>query len=299
MIVVFNIVNPDPNMRLLVANRGEIARRIFRSAHAWGVETIAVYADPDADAPFVREASSAEHVGPASLAESYLSIDAILAAAERARATHVHPGYGFLAERPDFARRVIDCRADLGGSHPDAIDAMGSKINARAIANSADVAVIPGFNDSQDDEELARAADRIGYPCSSRRLRAAVAKASGSPPNRTSFARALGAARDEAMRSFGDDAMIVERYVMNPRHIEVQVAGDRHGNTIDLGTRECSVQRRYQKLFEEAPAPNLSPERPRRFGRPRSAWPRRSATTRSVRSSSSSMRQPRSTSSSR
>lgn len=249
--------NPDPDMRLLVANRGEIARRVIRAASEWGVPTVAIYADPDAEAPFVREATTAERIGPASLAESYLSIGNILGAAVRSGATHIHPGYGFMAERADFAQAVIDAGLTWVGPSPDAIAAMGSKINARSLAVEADVPVIPGYNESQDADNLARAAESIGYPVLIKASAGGGGKGIRIAATEAHFADALSDARQEAERSFGDGAVIVERYVTRPRHIEVQIAGDRHGTVLDFGTRECSVQRRYQKVLEEAPAPNL------------------------------------------
>jgi len=250
---------PDPSMRVLVANRGEIARRVIRTLNEWGVESVAVYADPDATAPHVAEATMAERIGPAALAESYLSVEAILAAAARSKATHVHPGYGFLSERTDFARAVVDSGLVWIGPSPDAVASMGSKIEARKVAGDSLVPIVPGFNESQDAEALRAAADEIGYPILVKASAGGGGKGIRIATAAEHFDHALDEARSEAMRSFGDDDVIVERYITRPRHIEVQIAADKHGNIIDLGTRECSVQRRYQKLIEEAPAPNLDP----------------------------------------
>ncbi|NNF69452.1 MAG: ATP-grasp domain-containing protein, partial [Acidimicrobiia bacterium] len=246
-------------MKVLIANRGEIARRIIRSCQDWGVPTVAVYADPDADAPFVADADEAVWIGPAELAKSYLAVEAILGAAATSGATHIHPGYGFLSERADFAQAVIDAGLGWIGPRPNAIESMGSKIEARSIAEAAGVPVIPGYNESQEDDDLREAATNIGYP-----ILVKASAGGGGKGIRIAFApedfdQALNEARTESMRSFGDDAVIVERFITQPRHVEVQVAGDRAGNAIDLGTRECSVQRRYQKVLEEAPAPNLLP----------------------------------------
>ena len=197
-------------MRILIANRGEIARRVIRTAKRLGHETVAVYADPDAAAPFVADADHAVRIGPASLPESYLSIKRLLAACADTGADAVHPGYGFLSENADFAQAVLDAGLVWIGPKPNAIVTMGAKIEARRLAAEARVPIIPGFSDSQEPDDLAAAAERIG-----------------------------------------------ERYITRPRHVEVQVVGDKHGTVIELGTRECSVQRRYQKLVEEAPAPNL------------------------------------------
>jgi acetyl/propionyl-CoA carboxylase alpha subunit len=244
-------------MRVLIANRGEIARRIIRTTDAWGVESIAVYADPDDQAPHVREATSSERIGPAALEASYLSIDAILAAARRAAATHVHPGYGFLSEQTGFARAVVDAGLIWVGPSPEAVASMGSKIEARRVAERTGVPVIPGFNDSQDAGDLRRAAEQIGFPVLVKASAGGGGKGIRIANSVDEFDTALSDARTEARRAFGDDDVIVERYITRPRHIEVQIAGDHHGVVIDLGTRECSVQRRYQKVIEEAPAPNL------------------------------------------
>lgn len=248
---------PDPNMGVLVANRGEIARRVIRTCSDWGVESVAIFADPDANAPHVAEATSSERVGPAALDESYLSIDAVVDAAKRSKATHVHPGYGFLSERTEFAQAVADAGLTWVGPTPASVASMGSKIEARTVAADAGVPVIPGFNESQDADRLAAAAADIGYPVLVKASAGGGGKGIRIAHSPESFAAALDEAKTEAMRSFGNDDVIVERYITRPRHIEVQVAGDKHGNAIELGTRECSVQRRYQKVLEEAPAANL------------------------------------------
>ncbi len=244
-------------MRILIANRGEIARRIIRTAHRLGHETVAVFAEPDRDAPFVSEASNAIAIGPADLGRSYLSIERILDAAARSGSSAVHPGYGFLSENATFARSVTAAGLIWIGPHADAVQRMGSKIEGRRLAVAAGVPIIPGFDDSQDPADLAAAAERIGFPVLVKAAAGGGGKGIRIVHDAASFAGALSEAMSEAARSFGDSAMIVERYVQRPRHVEVQVVGDRHGNVIHLGTRECSVQRRYQKLLEEAPAPNL------------------------------------------
>ncbi len=244
-------------LRILVANRGEIARRIIRTAHRLGHETVAAWADPDADAPFVAEATVSTRLGPAELDRSYLSVDALLDAADRAGATALHPGYGFLSERADLARAVVEAGLTWIGPHADAIDRMGSKIEARRLAGQAGVPVIPGYDRSQDSADLADAAAEIGYPVLVKAAAGGGGRGIRVVHDRTGFADALAEARSEAERTFGDGAMIVERFVTRPRHVEVQVVGDQHGTVLHLGTRECSVQRRYQKVLEEAPAPNL------------------------------------------
>ena len=247
-------------MKLLVANRGEIARRVIRTARSLGAQTVAVFADPDAKAPFVSDADQAVHIGPASLAESYLSIERIVQAGVSAGATHVHPGYGFLAENTAFAAAVVEAGMVWAGPRPEAIAAMGSKIEARSLAAAAEVPTIPGYNESQDPADLAAAADRIGYPILVKASAGGGGKGIRIAHSPDEFSEALDAARTEAQRAFGDGDVIVERFVERPRHVEVQVVGDKHGNVIDAGTRECSVQRRYQKVWEEAPAPNLPAE---------------------------------------
>ncbi len=245
-------------MRILIANRGEIARRVIRTAHRLGHQTVAVYADPDASAPFVAEATMSARLGPAALDESYLSVPRLLDAARTTGADAVHPGYGFLSENADFARAVSDAGLTWIGPRPDVIELMGSKIAARRQASAAGVPIIAGFDRSQNDDDLASAADDIGYPVLIKAAAGGGGKGIRIALDPSEFGAALAEARAESARSFGDDAVIVERYITRPRHVEVQVIGDRHGNAIDLGTRECSVQRRYQKVLEEAPAPNLA-----------------------------------------
>lgn len=247
-------------MRILIANRGEIARRIIRTAHRLGHRTVAVYAEPDRHMPFVTEAGAAVGFGAGDLSDTYLSIDKILAAAVETHADAIHPGYGFLSENAEFARAVIDAGLTWIGPHPEAITAMGSKIEARRIAVEAGVPVIPGFDSNQDPDALRDDADRIGYPVLVKASAGGGGKGIRIVNDASGFDDALAAAKEESRRSFGDDRMIVERYITRPRHVEVQVIGDSHGNVTHLGTRECSVQRRYQKLLEEAPAPNLADE---------------------------------------
>ncbi len=244
-------------MKILIANRGEIARRVIRTARRLGHRTVAVFAEPDVVSPFVTDADEAIAIGPAALADSYLSIDRILAAAAESGADAIHPGYGFLSENADFARAVIAAGLVWIGPNPDVIDSMGSKIEARRIAAGAGVEIIPGFDDSQDRADLSGAADWIGYPILVKAAAGGGGKGIRIANTAADFDHALDEAVAEAERSFGDGRVIVERFITRPRHVEVQVVGDRHGNVIDLGTRECSVQRRYQKVLEEAPAPNL------------------------------------------
>jgi len=242
-------------VKLLVANRGEIASRVFATARRLGWRTVAVYAEPDRDVPFVREADEAHCIGPASLERSYLDAGAVVAAAQATGADAIHPGYGFLSENADFARAVVEAGLTWVGPHPDAIAQMGSKIEARAIAESAGVPTIPGFSDT----DISAAREQVRFPVLVKASAGGGGKGIRIVRSAEEFDAALAEARTEALRSFGDDRVLVERYIERPRHVEVQVVGDRHGTVIHLGTRDCSSQRRYQKLLEEAPAPNLGP----------------------------------------
>jgi len=243
---------------LLIANRGEIARRIMRTAHAMGIRTIAVYSDVDADMPFVREADEAVCIGPAPARESYLDQAKILAAARQAGAEAIHPGYGFLSENADFAEAVIAAGLIWVGAPPASIRAMGLKDAAKALMTKAGVPVTPGYlGEDQSSETLRNEAGKIGYPV----LIKAVAGGGGKGMRRVDraadFADALASCRREAAAAFGDDRVLIEKYVLNPRHIEVQIFGDTHGNVVHLFERDCSLQRRHQKVIEEAPAPGM------------------------------------------
>ncbi|MBI1187994.1 MAG: biotin/lipoyl-binding protein [Alphaproteobacteria bacterium] len=246
---------------VLVANRAEIACRIFRTARAMGMTTVAVYSDADAKAKHVREADRAVHIGPAPASESYLRGDKIIAAAQEAGAEAIHPGYGFLSENPDFAQAVIDAGLIWIGPTPAAIRAMGLKDEAKRIAEEAGVPVVPGYRgDAQDAKTLAKAAKDVGFPV----LIKAIAGGGGRGIREVNaageFAAALESARREASAAFGDDRVIVEKLIQRPRHIEVQVFGDKHGNLVHLYERDCSLQRRRQKVIEEAPAPGMTDE---------------------------------------
>ena len=244
--------------RLLIANRGEIARRIIRTARRMGVETVAVYSDADAKAPFVAEADHAVRLGPAPARESYLDADKVLAAARASGADSVHPGYGFLSENADFAEAVISAGLIWVGPPPSAIRAMGLKDAAKARMQAAGVPVTPGYQgEDQSEARLQSEADSLGYPV----LIKAVAGGGGKGMRRVDaagdFSAALAACRREAAASFGDDRVLIETYVTRPRHIEVQVFADTHGNAVHLFERDCSLQRRHQKVIEEAPAPGM------------------------------------------
>src|SRR5690349_14103143 len=243
---------------VLVANRGEIARRVFRTARRMGIATVAVYSEADAGAAHVAEADRAVAIGPAPARESYLVGERIIAAAKSAGAEAIHPGYGFLSENAAFAEAVSAAGLVWIGPPPAAIRAMGLKDAAKALMQKAGVPVTPGYlGEDQADAVLAKAAARIGYPV----LIKAVAGGGGKGMRRVDkagdFDAALGAARREAKAAFGDDRVLLETYVTRPRHIEVQVFGDADGNVVHLYERDCSLQRRHQKVIEEAPAPGM------------------------------------------
>ncbi len=241
---------------VLVANRGEIALRIIRACRKAGLRSVAVYSDADRDAMHVREADVATRIGPASATESYLSIPAILAAAERTGADAVHPGYGFLSERSAFARAVTDAGLVFIGPSADVMDAMGRKDKARDIAVAAGVPVVPAADSSAED--LDAIVDQVGLPLLVKAAAGGGGKGMRIVRDPADLAAALAAARREAASAFGDDTMLFERYVEHGRHIEVQVLADEHGNVVHLHERDCSVQRRHQKVLEEAPASEIS-----------------------------------------
>ena len=251
---------PNPIRSLLVANRGEIAVRVIRTARALGLRTVAVYSDADAGAPHVRAADEAVRIGPASAAESYLSIAAILAAARATGADAIHPGYGFLSENAGFVRACDAAGITFVGPSADAVAAMGSKIAAKRIAAEHGVPTVPGYHgDDQSPETLAREAERIGYPVLIKASAGGGGRGMRAVHKAEDFASALSAAQAEATSAFGDGSVLLERFIGRPRHLEVQVVGDAHGNIVHLFERDCSVQRNNQKVIEEAPAPNLTP----------------------------------------
>jgi len=243
---------------LLIANRGEIACRIIRTAREMGLRTIAVYSEADAQALHVRMADEAILIGPAPARESYLDAARILSAARDSGAEAIHPGYGFLSENAEFAESVIAAGLVWVGPNPDSIRAMGLKDAAKARMIAAGVPVTPGYlGEDQSPDRLAAEADAVGYPV----LIKAVAGGGGKGMRRVddpaAFAEALASCRREAVSSFGDDRVLIEKYILSPRHIEVQVFGDRHGHVVHLFERDCSLQRRHQKVIEEAPAPGM------------------------------------------
>ncbi|MDI3404325.1 acetyl-CoA carboxylase biotin carboxylase subunit [Streptomyces cavernicola] len=240
---------------VLVANRGEIAVRVIRTLRELGVRSVAVFSDADADARHVREADTAVRIGPPAAAESYLSVERLLEAALRTGAQAVHPGYGFLAENASFARACAEAGLTFIGPPADAISLMGDKIRAKETVRTAGVPVVPGSSGSGlSDAELAAAAREIGMPVLLKPSAGGGGKGMRLTRLESALLEEIAAARREARASFGDDTLLVERWVDRPRHIEIQVLADRHGNVIHLGERECSLQRRHQKIIEEAPS---------------------------------------------
>ena len=243
--------------RILVANRGEIARRVFRTARALGIETVAVYSEPDAQAPFVREADLAIPLRGATSAETYLDVAQILDAVRRSGADAVHPGYGFLSENAEFAEAVAATGATWIGPTPASIRAMALKVEAKRLAAFAGVPLVPGA-ELGDDVDAAAAADEVGYPLLVKASAGGGGKGMRIVSRAEDLTEALESARREALASFGDATVFLERYLPESRHVEVQVFGDTHGSVVHLGERECSIQRRHQKIVEESPSPGLA-----------------------------------------
>ncbi|MFV8833544.1 acetyl/propionyl/methylcrotonyl-CoA carboxylase subunit alpha [Aquisalimonas sp.] len=252
---------------VLIANRGEIACRIARTCRAMGVRTVAVYSEADADAMHVHACDEAWPVGPAPAKESYLNVDRILEVARRSGADGIHPGYGFLSENAEFAEACTRAGIRFIGPPASAIRAMGSKSAAKTIMADAGVPLVPGYHgDDQTPEHLAKVADEIGYPVLIKASAGGGGKGMRRVDDPADFAEALTSARREAAAGFGDDTVLLEKYLLQPRHVEVQVFADDHGNVVHLFERDCSVQRRHQKVIEEAPAPGLSDEKRRAMG---------------------------------
>ncbi len=246
---------------LLVANRGEIARRIIATANQMGIRTIAVYSEADADLPFVREADEAVLLGPAPPAQSYLDVDAVLAAAEQTGAQAIHPGYGFLSENADFAESVVKAGLIWVGPSPEAMRSMGDKIAARNRMAAAGVPVAPGTPDPVPDAQAAlAAASEIGYPVMVKAAAGGGGIGMSAAFNDEELTAAYETARTRAERFFSDPAILLEKYVPSARHIEVQILGLADGTVVALGERDCSVQRRHQKVAEESPSPAVTPE---------------------------------------
>jgi acetyl-CoA carboxylase, biotin carboxylase subunit len=245
---------------VLVANRGEIALRVVRAARELGIRSLAVYSEPDRLAPHVLEADEAHAIGPAPASESYLCADRLIAVAKRAGAEAIHPGYGFLSERAGFARAVEAAGLVFVGPAPDTIAAMGDKAEARRRMAAAGVPIVPGLVDPLADARAAeQACEKLGFPVLLKAAAGGGGKGMRVVHSAGEVARAFEAATREALAAFGDGSVYLERFVERPRHIEIQVLGDAHGSVVHLGERECSIQRRHQKLIEEAPSPTLSP----------------------------------------
>lgn len=252
---------------ILIANRGEIACRVIRTCRRLGIRTVAVYSSADADAQHVRLADEAWPIGGPRPAESYLRGDAIIEVARRTGAQAIHPGYGFLSENTEFARACAAAGIVFIGPRPESIDAMGSKAAAKALMEKHDVPLVPGYHgDDQDPARLAAEAERTGFPLMIKAASGGGGKGMRIVRDAAGFAEALASAQREAANAFGDTRVILERYVEHPRHIEFQVFGDTHGNVIHLNERECSAQRRYQKVLEETPSPFLDAARRKSMG---------------------------------
>jgi len=247
--------------RVLIANRGEIAQRVIRACRELGVETVAVYSQADADALYLRQADETICIGKAASSGSYLHVPAIIAAAEIADVEAVHPGYGFLAENSHFAEVCKSCNIQFIGPDPETIEAVGHKARAREMAIAADVPVVPGSDGAVEDEQLAlEVARQLGYPVMIKAASGGGGRGMRVARNDPSLVSGFHAARAEAEAAFGDATVYLEKFVENPRHVEFQIVGDRHGNIVHLFERDCSIQRRHQKLVEESPSPNLTPE---------------------------------------
>jgi len=247
---------------LLIANRGEIACRIARTAQRLGIETVAVFSDADAHALHVRAADRAVRIGPPPARESYLNIAAIIAAAQTADAQAIHPGYGFLSENPDFAEACATAGLIFVGPPASAMRAMGSKSAAKALMERSGVPLLPGYHgDNQDPQFLAARAEQVGFPVVIKAVSGGGGRGMRVVGSLAGFDAALREARQEAAAAFGDDRVLIERYLERPHHIEVQIFADTQGNTVHLFERDCSVQRRHQKVIEEAPAPGIDPRR--------------------------------------
>ena len=243
---------------ILIANRGEIASRVIRTCKKMGIKSIAVFSDADRDAPFVEQADVAVHIGESTPAQSYLDQDKIIATAKKTGADAIHPGYGFLSENADFAQSVIDAGLIWVGPKPHSISAMGLKDAAKILMQEAGVPVTPGYiGDNQEPQYLAKQADKIGYPVLIKAIAGGGGKGMRKVDNPADFADSLTSCQREAKASFGNDIVLIEKWIESPRHIEVQIFGDSHGNVVHLFERDCSLQRRHQKVIEEAPAPGM------------------------------------------
>lgn len=256
-----------PITKILIANRGEIACRVIRTARKMGIKTVAVYSDADARSPHVEMADEAVHIGPSPAAQSYLLADKIIEVCKATGADAVHPGYGFLSERTSFAEALQAAGITFIGPPPGAIAAMGDKIESKKLALQAGVNVVPGFVGEIDDTEHAvRIAEEIGYPVMMKASAGGGGKGMRLAYSEQDVREGFEATKREGLNSFGDDRVFIEKFILQPRHIEIQVLGDQHGNIVYLGERECSIQRRHQKVVEEAPSPFVTPEMRKKMG---------------------------------
>jgi acetyl-CoA carboxylase, biotin carboxylase subunit len=247
--------------RILIANRGEIALRIIRACREMGVETVAVYSEADRDACYLQMADEAYCIGPAKSAQSYLKIDRVISAAEVGNVEAIHPGYGFLSENAQFNEVCRSCKIDFIGPSPEAMDLLGDKNQARSIARDANVPVVPGSPGLlEDDEQALRTAHEIGFPVLIKATAGGGGKGMRVAGNDLALKTGFAQAQNEAHAAFGNAGVYLEKYIDRPRHVEVQILADQHGNAVHLWERDCSTQRRHQKLIEESPAPNLPEE---------------------------------------
>ncbi len=246
--------------KILIANRGEIACRVIKTARRMGIQTVAVYSDADVRAPFVQMADEAVHIGPAPAAQSYLIADKIIQACKQTGAEAVHPGYGFLSERTSFAEALAAEGIEFIGPPVGAIAAMGDKIESKKLAKQAGVNVVPGFvGEIEDTEHAVRISNEIGYPVMMKASAGGGGKGMRLAYDEKDVREGFESVKREGLNSFGDDRVFIEKFILNPRHIEIQILGDKHGNILYLNERECSIQRRHQKVVEEAPSPFVTP----------------------------------------
>jgi len=248
--------------RVLIANRGEIALRIVRACQEMGIETVCVYSTADKDAPYLKLADRAICIGPGPARESYLNIARLIAAAEIADVDAIHPGYGFLSERPDFSAACRDCKIEFIGPSPEAMQMLGDKVDCKKTARAAGVPVFPGSEDAiEDEEEAVRVARDIGYPVIIKASAGGGGRGMKVCHNEATLRSMLRVASQEAQAAFGNGAVFIEKYLEHARHVEIQLLGDKHGNAVYLWERDCSLQRRHQKVIEEAPAPHIDRDR--------------------------------------
>ena len=253
--------------KILIANRGEIACRVAATARRLGIQTVAVYSDADAQAKHVRACDEALHIGGSAPKDSYLQWQRIIDAARSTGAQAIHPGYGFLSENEEFAQACADAGLVFIGPPASAIAAMGLKAESKRLMDQAGVPLVPGYHGADQDAAVLQAeADRIGYPVLIKASAGGGGKGMRAVDRAADFAEALASCKREAINSFGDDAVLIEKYVQRPRHIEIQVFADQHGHCVYLHERDCSVQRRHQKVLEEAPAPGMTEHLRKRMG---------------------------------